>query len=230
MRAANQAPALTSPVLWPKFYWQLRTLPTYVPPPAPSSPSSTDSKANGDDDDDEAHLAADIATGLTANASSGLNPATYTMTLIYRNLDAKKLGSKNNELIFLHEPNVSIQISPDPNSSAVYQAAVTLVNLHLKRNWGLIQPDIELSVSGTAGLQGPGNTPTGGVQGAVEVHVTSKISVTAGTSLGLGPPSKAERSSRSRSLPLRKSKCRHVIYTVYDRHCWALGPALELSE
>jgi len=195
VRAVTQSPVLLNPWVWPKTYWQLRILPSYVPPPTPSksggsSDKTDDDASKGKDDDDEAHLAADIATALTANAPKGSSPMTYSVTVIYRNLDAAKLGKGNNELALLHEPNITVQISPDPNNSAAIQAVMTLINLHMKRNWGLIKPDVELSISGQAGVQGPAGTATGGFQGQVEVHVTTRISVTLGTSLGFGPPLK----------------------------------------
>jgi hypothetical protein len=196
VRAVTQAPPSLNPWIWPKYYWQLRILPKYVPPPTPSN-TAADSKTPDDDaskgkgdDDDEAHLAADIAAALTANAPKGSSPMTYSVTVIYRNLDAFKLGEGDNELALVHEPNITVQISPDPNNNAAVTAVVTLINLHMKRHWGLIKPDVELSISGQGGVQGPAGTPTGGFQGQVEVHVTTSISVTVGTSIGFGPPIK----------------------------------------
>ena len=34
----------------------------------------------------------------------------------------------------LHEPNFQLTLSPDPNNAQVYQAALTLINLHFRRN------------------------------------------------------------------------------------------------
>lgn len=193
VRAATQAPAALNPLLQPDFYWRVRLLPKYEPPPAPSDATADgDAGKSDDDDDDEAHAAADFATAITANAPPGANPMTYSLTLIYRNFDVKKFGSKNTEVSIGHEPNVTVQLSPDPNNRAAYQAAITLVNLHLKRHWGLFRPDVEFSVSGQAGAQAPGPTPTGAVQAQIEVHATTKISVTLGTSLGFGPGRKPD--------------------------------------
>ena len=205
MRTVTQAPDSLGPELWPKYYWQIRLLPTYIPPPAPSasggSAKGTGANAGKDDDNDEAHLAADLATALTANAPKGANPATYTVTAIYRNLDAFKFPedkkddpqynkNKPNEVAILHEPNISVQISPDPSNQAAYQAAITLINVHMKRNWGLVKPDIEASLSAGGGINTPGTTPSAGLQAQVEVHVTTRVSVTAGASLGFGPKPK----------------------------------------
>jgi hypothetical protein len=187
VRAVTQAPATLNPEGYSRFYWQTRLLPTYVPPPAPTK---TGGAGTGGGDDDEAHLAADIASAITANAPAGASPMTYTITVIYRNLDVFSFGNKANDGSVLHEPNVTLQISPDPNSPAAVQAAITLVNLHLKRHWGLISPDIEVSLGAQGGVQSPSGAPTGGVQAQVEIHVTTRISITLSTSLTAGPGAK----------------------------------------
>jgi hypothetical protein len=187
VRAVTQAPDPLTPTLWSKFYWSTRSLPApgTVPPPGTSGSASSGSAGSGDDD--AAHLAADIATALTANAPKGSNPTTYTVTVVFRNLDALKIGKGNTELALLHEPNVSVQVSPDPNSPAAYQAAISIVNLHLKRNWGLLKPDVEISLGAQAGVTTPGPNPTAGLQAQVEVHVTTNISIVATSGLGFGP-------------------------------------------
>jgi hypothetical protein len=195
VRAATQAPALLNPEGWSRFYWQTRLLPIYVPPPSPSSTDADDDAGGkkggdggGEKDDDEAHLAADIATGLTANSPVGTNPMTYTVTAVYRNLNAFKFGNDDNELTIFHEPNASLQFSPDPNNPAAVQAAIGLFNLHLRRNWGLISPDVEFSLSAQGGVQLPSGAPNAGLQAQVELHVTTRISLTLSSSLGIGPP------------------------------------------
>jgi hypothetical protein len=185
VRAVTQAPDPLSPTLWSKFYWSTRS----IAPPGPGTGGSTRSgDSRGKGDDDAAHLAADIASALTANAPKGTNPATYTVTVVFRDLDALKLGKGDTELAVLHEPNVSVQVSPDPHNQAAYQAAISIVNLHLKRNWGLLKPDIELSFGAQAGMTTPGPSPTAGVQAQLEVHVTTQISLVATSGLGFGPP------------------------------------------
>jgi len=185
VRAVTQAPDPLSPTMWSKFYWSTRS----IAPPGDSTDTSTGS-SDGKGDDDAVHLAADIATALTANAPRGKNPTTYSVTVVFRNLDALKLGKGDTELALLHEPNVSVQVSPDPNNQAAYQAAISIVNLHLKRNWGLLKPDVELSFGAQAGVTQPGNSPAAGVQAQLEVHVTTRISLVATTGLGFGPPVK----------------------------------------
>jgi hypothetical protein len=191
--AVTQAPDLLNPLQFSSYYSQIRLVPRYLPPPKFSkSGDRGDANAGGSggDDDDEAHLAADVATALTANAPRGMNPMTYTVTVVYRNFDVLTFGKKDSQVAVGHEPNVSVQISPDPNNPVAYQAAMTLINVHLKRHWGLVKPDVEFSISGQASIPSPGGPVSGGVQSQVEVHVTTKISVTAGASLGFGPPIK----------------------------------------
>ena len=205
VRAVTQAPDTLNPGLWPKYYWTTRLLPTRIPPPTPSksvggaNPAAAGNPGKGQGGaNDEDHLAADVATALTANAPKGSSPMTYTLTVVYRNLDlftypedqeddqGKKI-EKPNEVSVFHEPNFSVQISPDPNNKAAYSAAVTLVNAHIKRYWGLIKPDIEASLAAQAGVQNPGAAPSAGMQTQVEVHVTSTVSVTAASSVAVGP-------------------------------------------
>ena len=184
VRAVTQAPDPLIPTLWGKYYWSTRSI------AAPGLTGTATSGSAGSGDDDAAHLAADIATALTANAPKGSNPAMYTVTVVFRNLDALKIGKGDAELAVLHEPNVSVQISPDPNNQAAYQAAISIVNLHVKRNWGLVKPDVEFSFGAQAGVTTPGPNPTAGLQVQVEVHVTTNISIVATSGLGFGPPIK----------------------------------------
>ena len=183
--AVTQAPANLSPALWSKYYWQTRALAAPDPISINGSSGGGAAKGKGKDDDD-AHLAADVATGITANAPKGANPATYTVTLIYRNLDAFKFGSDNTEVDLIHEPNISLQMSPDPNNQLTKSAAVTLINLHLKRNWGLIKPDVEVSIAPQLNVA-PGNALNAALQAQVELHITTQISLTFSSSVGVGP-------------------------------------------
>jgi hypothetical protein len=182
--AVTQAPANLSPALWSKYYWQTRSL--NAPDPISINGSSGGAAAKKGDDD-SAHLAADIATGITANAPRGTNPATYTVTLIYRNLNAFKFGSDDTELdLLLHEPSISLQMSPDPNNQLTRSAAFSLINLHLKRNWGLLKPDIEGSVGPQLNLS-PNNALSAALQAQIELHITTQISLTFSSSLSVGP-------------------------------------------
>lgn len=189
-RAFNQAPDSLAPDLWPKFYWSVRTLP--APNTDGANGKSDDAKDDakkGDDDDNSRHAGLDVANAITANTPKGVNPTTYTLTLVYRNFDIKKFGDDDTEVAVGHEPNVSVTVSPDPNSPAVYQAAISLVNVHIKRNYGLLKPDLEFSVgAGGGGAAGAGFS--GGLQAQVELHVTTKISMVASSGVTFGPPVK----------------------------------------
>jgi hypothetical protein len=179
VRAVTQAPDSLSPSLWSNYYWSTRSL-------APPDFNITRTVgAGGGADNDSAHAGLDAAAGITANAPLTRNPMTMQVSVVFRNLDALKLGEGDTELALLHEPNVSVQLSPDPNNPVAYQGAISLVNLHLKRNWGLIKPDVELSLSGQAGFSG--GAPNAGLQAQLEVHVSTQISVTASSSVGFGP-------------------------------------------
>jgi hypothetical protein len=161
VRAVTQGPDPLTPTLWSKYYWSTRSL------LAPAATGTATSGSAGSGDDDAAHLAADIAAALTANAPRGTNPTTYTVTVVFRNLDALKIGKGDTELAILHEPN-----------------------LHVKRNWGLLKPDVEFSFGVQAGVTMPGTNPTAGLQAQVEVHVTTNISIVATSGIGFGPPIK----------------------------------------
>ncbi len=188
-RAFNQAPDSLAPDLWPKYYWSVRTLPAPGADLGGDDGKSDDAKKGGGENESR-HAGVDVATAITANYPRGANPTTYTLTLVYRNFNFKKLGDDDTEIDLGHEPNVSVQISPDPNSPAVYQAAMSLVNVHIKRHWGLLKPDLEFSL-GAQGNATPGSGISGGVQAQVELHVTTKISIVASSGVTFGPPVKA---------------------------------------
>lgn len=183
--AVTQAPVNLNPSLWSKYYWTTRSLPK-LSLTANFTPESGNDSDQGKDD---AHLAADIATGADANYRyrRGSDPATYTVTVIYRDFDVWKFGNDDTELDVIHEPNISVQMSPNPYNPTTYQAAFSLVNLHLKRNWGLFKPDVEFSLSPQLSTSGLGAAPTAALQAQIELHVTSTISLTAQTAVGFGP-------------------------------------------
>jgi hypothetical protein len=185
VRAVTQAPPL-NPLQWSRYYWSVRCLPAlyYDFGLGKEQPDG----AKGDDDDP--HLAADVASGLTANAPRGKSPVTYTATLVYRNLNGFRLIRGNDEFTFLHEPNFSVQVSPDPSNKVAVNGAVSLINAHVKRNWGLLKPDVEFSVGAQGGVNNPGMTPNATVQAQVELHLTTTISLTATSSLGIAPAGK----------------------------------------
>lgn len=188
-RLYTQPPALLSPTLWPKYYWSTRSLPApelRITKSVELGGGDTSDGKNDKKKDDGAHVGLDIATAITANAPRSANPAVYTLTVVYRDFNVKLLTDKlqddddeGTEVTLGHEPNISVQLSPDPNSKAVYQAAISLVNIHLKRHYGLFRPDVEFSMSGQVGLTDPGNTLSAGLQAQIELHVTTQISVIA---------------------------------------------------
>jgi hypothetical protein len=189
--AKTQAPANLNPSSWSKYYWSTRSIPA-LSLEARYSPDSSDDDATPKSKDG-AHWAADIASGADANYRYrlGSNPATYTVTVVYRDFDKWKFGDDTDtELDLVHEPNISVQMSPNPNNPTTYQAAFSLINLHLKRHWGLIRPDVEISLSPQISEPGSGGAPTAALQAQIELHITSKISLTAATSVGVGPSMK----------------------------------------
>lgn len=195
VKSASSGPSIPSgitPGTHPQYYGTIRTLPPLritATAPAPDGSKATSKDACADDDD-EAKAAFDFATGISASAPPGSNPTTYSFTLIYRNFDI--LSGKNgqcDEFAFFHEPNVTLQISPDPRNRATYQAAFSLFNAHIKRNWGLLRPDLEFSLSPQVSVPGTGGAPTGALQAQVELHVTGTMSVTLGSVLQVGPRS-----------------------------------------
>jgi len=177
VRAVTQAPEDMVPTTWSKYYWSTRAL----------APPNGDAGKKAGGDDDSFHVGADIATALTANYPRGQSPLTYTVSVVFRNLDALKLGEGDTEVALLHEPNVQVQISPDPNNKAAYQAAISLVNVHLKRNWGLIKPDVEFSLGAQVGVTAPSYAPSAALQAQVEVHVTTQVSLVATSGLSFAP-------------------------------------------
>lgn len=181
---------LTGPGIW---------RPSWLPPPTSSpgtggqlpAPTITFEEALGgliqtphSVDNPEPHASADLSSGAAASAPRDRSPATYTVTLIWRNFNVVA-GDEHADvaLDLLHEPNVSIQISPDPANPQVYQAAIALLNLHLRQHHEEL---VEISL-GAQGQVGSSGTPGAAAQIQVELHLTSTFSLTASTSLGVSP-------------------------------------------
>jgi outer membrane protein OmpA-like peptidoglycan-associated protein len=131
------------------------------------------------------HASVDLSSGTTSNAPPGTNPTVFTITLIWRNWNVRQFGSEQARIALDvgHEPNVSVVISPDPQNRQIYQAAITLLNLHLRRH-GEDLVEIGLSAQGQVNNTG---TFGGAAQAQVELHLTSRFSLTASTSIGVGP-------------------------------------------
>jgi hypothetical protein len=185
--------------------------PPYVPrrsggPTIPAPDDSLESVLGGliehtaGRDRKDPHLGLDLASSVTANAPPGQSPTTYTVTLICRNCDLLSGDDAATVAVdLIHEPNVQIQISPDPQNAQVYQAAVTLVNLHLRRHRREL---IEASLAAQAQIAQPTGTPSAGAQAQVELHVTTRFSLTASTSINVSPHSGSAPSDRG-SIPIR---------------------------
>jgi hypothetical protein len=136
-----------------------------IEPPAP-----TPNVAAGDDG---VHPAVDLA----ADANN------VTVTLVLRNFNLPASGDAST-IDFLHEPGVSIQVSPG-TPEPVVQAAIAAINVHLRRHGRDL---VELSVSPQGSLDSSGR-PSGGLQGQAELHVTASFSITAATSVSVAPHS-----------------------------------------
>jgi hypothetical protein len=132
------------------------------------------------------HFGLDLTSGVTANAPTGISPTTYGVTAVVRNLHLRVLGDKDSwtALDLFHEPNFSIVLSPEPANQQVYTAAISVLNWHL-RSHGDDFVELSLSVLGSSGR--PSNTTTIGAQLQVELHLTSRYSVTLSTSIGTSP-------------------------------------------
>jgi hypothetical protein len=154
--------------------------PTGTPPPAPvvdvpgrsrtlDPPDPIRNVPQGDD----VHPAVDLA----ADARN------VTITLVLRNFNLPQSGDAST-IDFLHEPGLSIQVTPG-TPDAVVQAAIAAINVHLRRHGRDL---VELSVSPQASVDSSGR-PAAGVQGQMELHVTSAFSITAATSVSAAPHS-----------------------------------------
>ncbi|MGN6531225.1 MAG: eCIS core domain-containing protein [Ginsengibacter sp.] len=140
-------------------------------------------------DDDKPHLGIDFAKTISANPPMYLMPDTYSLSFVYRNLNAKSWGSDDSDplgLDLLHEPNFQLTLSPDPHNAQLYQAALTLINLHLRRNKNEF---IEIGLGLQGGMSRPLNLWNVGASLQVEYHITSRFSLTAASSISGTPHS-----------------------------------------
>ena len=153
-----------------------------LPAPQDKLPSIIQSE-NKDADKDKAHLGIDFSKGISANPPLFPSPETYAFTLVYRNFDLKSFGDDDAPFgvdVGLHEPNFQLLLSPDPHNRAIYQAAFTLINLHFRRHK---REFIEVGLSPTATYSEPSGTLAGGAQVQVELHITSRFSLTASSAI-----------------------------------------------
>jgi hypothetical protein len=129
-----------------------------LPPPAPTPV----------EDSEGPHPGVDI----------GADAKQVTISLVYRDFNFPK--SEDAVVEWLHEPNISIQVSPG-TSQAVVQAAIAAINAHLKRH---AKDIVEFSVSPQVAVptDDPGGTSVG-IQGQAEFHVTATFSITASSTV-----------------------------------------------
>ncbi|MGN6638399.1 MAG: hypothetical protein ACTHJ8_05770, partial [Mucilaginibacter sp.] len=119
--------------------------------------------------------------GISPNPPLALRPETYAFSLVYRGFDIHPGDDDAAVSVDLgHEPNLQLTLSPDPHNAQIYQAAMTLINIHFKRHK---KEFIELGISPDFTYSEPSHTFSGGAQAQVELHVTSKFSITASTAI-----------------------------------------------
>jgi hypothetical protein len=153
-----------------------------APPPDKLSTVLT-SPENKDAEKKKAHPAFDFSTSVSPNPPLDPTPQTYAFSLVYRDFNIHE-GSDDAPIStdFLHEPNFQLMLSPDPHNAQIYQAAISLVNIHFRRHK---EEFIELGLSPQATYARPSGTLSGGAQLQVELHITSNFSITASSSIGV---------------------------------------------
>jgi hypothetical protein len=106
------------------------------------------------------------------------------VTIIVRNLNAIS-GDDDADVALdvLHEPNVTVQFTPSITDPQVYQAAIALLNLHLRRHHEEL---VEISL-GAQGQVGASGTPGASAQAQVELHLTTHFSMLFSSSIGVAP-------------------------------------------
>ena len=113
----------------------------------------------------------------------GAEARNVTVTMVLRNFNLPKSGDAST-IDFLHEPGISIQVSPKQAPEPVLQAALSAINLHLQRHGKDL---VEIAV-GPQGSVGGGEKPSVGAQAQAQIHVSSTFSITAATSVAATAP------------------------------------------
>ena len=103
--------------------------------------------------------------------------------MVLRNFNLPKSGDAST-IDFLHEPGISIQVSPKQAPEPVLQAALSAMNLHLQRHGKDL---VEIAV-GPQASAGGGEKPSVGAQAQAQIHVSSTFSITAATSVAATAP------------------------------------------
>jgi predicted SprT family Zn-dependent metalloprotease len=153
-----------------------------LPAPQDKLSSILTSPENKETEKEKPHLGFDFSKSLSANPPLFPNPETYGFSLVYRDLNLKSFGDDDAPfgIDIGHEPNVQLTLSPDPHNAQVYQAAFTLINLHFRRNKNEF---IEVGLSPLFSYSQPSGTLAAGAQAQIELHVTSKFSLTASSGI-----------------------------------------------
>jgi len=138
-------------------------------------------------------VAAPPTTRATDDASAGeaqlaSDGKSVTLTVV-ANVDAAHIGA----LDILHQPGISIQVTPGDAPQPVVQAAIAALNAHIQRHG---QDLIEVSVSPQV-QAGPGGV-AGSIQAQAELHITASFSITASTAVGVSPHSDSPDPSQLR--------------------------------
>jgi hypothetical protein len=151
-------------------------------PPKDKLSSVVTSPENKQAEKDKPHPGFDFSKGISANPPLYPIPDTYSFSLVLRDLDIKSFGDDDDPfgVDIGHEPNLQLTLSPDPHNAQIYQAAMTLINLHFRRHK---KEFIEVGLGPFFGYSQPSGILTGGAQLQVELHVTSRFSLTAASAI-----------------------------------------------
>ncbi len=129
-------------------------------------------------------IAAPPTTQGVSSGDSGVSPEaqlasdgnTVTLTVVAHNFNVHSPGP----LDILHEPGISIQVTPGNAPQPVVQAAIAALNLHIQSH-GHDLVELSLSPQGQAGPGGVGAS----VQAQAELHITATFSITASSTLSV---------------------------------------------
>lgn len=119
-------------------------------------------------------VAADDDKTVSPEGQLSSDGTTVTLAVVAHNFNARS----GRWLDLLHEPGVSIQVTPGNAPQPVVQAAVAALNAHIRSRGDDL---VEISVS-PQGQAGP-NGVSGSVQAQAELHITATFSITASSTL-----------------------------------------------
>ena len=116
------------------------------------------------------------ADGVSPEAQLSSDGNTVTLNIVAHNFNARTHGP----LDILHEPGISIQVTPGNAPQPVVQAAIAALNRHIQAHG---QDLVELSVSPQV-QAGPGGV-SAAVQAQAELHITATFSLTASSTISV---------------------------------------------